>query len=159
MTEKEKINFEVEILGRKFKFKNVKMDRNEYNGSVNYFAPMGAVSSVVRQYVKQRWPQVGKFNFSSDSFSMGDSVSIYLNDVSEDLYKEISNELTMIFQRGRFNGMEDIYEYSDKETRVTVPLPAKYEDEPTIDTKWMTVQNRPKFGTKLWKEFNQKQVV
>lgn len=153
-----KTNFSTEINGRTFKFKNVKLDKVTYSGGVRFYAPMGTVSSVVRQYVKQRWPQVGKFNISSDSFSMGDSVTVYLNFVDNDLFKEISRELTMLFQRGRFNGMEDIYEYSDRDSRFTLNM--EDEDSPTtIDTKWMSTQNRPKFDSSLWKEANKKGLV
>jgi len=153
-----KTNFSTEINGRTFKFKNVKLDKVTYNGGVRFYAPMGTVSSVVRQYVKQRWPQLGKFNISSDSFSMGDSVTVYLNCVDEDLFKEVNRELSTIFQRGHFNGMEDIYEYSNK-SRMSVPISTDDSENATIDTKWMSTQNRPKFGSSLWKEADTKGLV
>lgn len=153
-----KINFEKKINDRTFKFKNVKLDRIVYEGGVRYYSPMGTVSSIVRQYVKQRWPQLGKFNIASDSYSMGDSVTVFLNFEDKELFDEISTELTMIFQRGNFNGMEDIYEYSDKSTRFNIEMDDS-DDVTTIDTKWMSVNNKPKFGSTLWKEAETKGLV
>ena len=160
MTQSEiiKTNFSTVLNGRTFKFKNVKLDKVTYNGGIRFYAPMGTVSSVVRQYVKQRWPQVGKFNISSDSYSMGDSVTVYLNFVDKELYSEINSELSMLFQRGHFDGMTDMYEYSNK-NRMSVPVSPDESTNATIDTKWMSVNNRPKFGSSLWKEADTKGLV
>lgn len=148
-----KINFSLEVLGKTFKFKNVKLHKVRYGNSsqVSFYSPMGTVSSVIKQYVKQRWPELGKFNISSSSFAGGDSVRVYLNCVDKELYEEVSSELDTVFMRGSFNGMIDLYEYTG-ERLVKVPISTNEKENPTIDTKWMQVENRPKYGSTLYKE-------
>lgn len=128
-----------------FNFKNIPVKGNPEDGYF-YFA-MGGVSSIVRQFMKQKFPGV-KFQISTDSFSGGDSVGVYLNpmNVTKEQYKEISGELQARFEYGKFNSMEDIYEYS--------------QDAPNfefigrkINTKYMQVRHYPKYGSKDYEEY------
>jgi hypothetical protein len=49
----------------------------------------------------------------SKGFSMGDSVDVYLTDATPEVVAQVK-ELTAPYQYGNFNGMEDIYEYSNR---------------------------------------------
>jgi len=53
-----------------------------------------------------------KCNVKSDSFSMGNSVHVTMSDVNPVTFNKIESDLSM-YQSGSFNGMEDIYEYSN----------------------------------------------
>ena len=136
---KTKINFTTNYNGKEFKFKNVTVAKS----SSGYgWVPMSGTSSVIRQFVKQMWPELN-FRISSDTFSGGDSVTIYLQTpVSDEKYKEI-RDILKGFQSGTFNGMIDLYEYKEK-SGITVTVDGvKY----NFDTKYMSVENRPKWGT------------
>jgi len=103
-----------------------------------------ATANVMKQYVKKMYPQV-TVSVSSDSFSMGNSVSVYLSD---EMGNEIDNNIVSDVQSfgsqfvyGKFNGMIDMYEYSGSDIQ---------SDSGTkIDagTKFLHVQNRPKHAS------------
>ena len=101
-----------------------------------------ATAAVVKQYVKKMYPNV-VVSATSDSFSMGNSVSIYISDeygaeVSPSIISDVDN-FGRQFVYGRFNGMEDMYEHVSKDG-VT-------DSGTQIDagTKFLHVQNKPKF--------------
>jgi len=103
-----------------------------------------ATASVVKQYVKKMYPHV-VVSATSDSFSMGNSVSIYISDeygaeVSNGIIEDV-NQFGRQFVYGQFNGMIDMYEHYDKDgvTDGGTKLEA--------GTKYLHVQNRPKFCT------------
>lgn len=56
----------------------------------------GGVSSFVRQYIKQRWNI--PFQISTATNSLGDSITVYLDNLSTELHAEISEELKSLFQ-------------------------------------------------------------
>lgn len=151
-----KINFKALYNGKELNFKNVKVNFYGSESGASYqsaYAPMGAVSSVIRQFVKQVWPDL-KFNISSDSFAGGDSVSIYLaKPASKEKIREIDGILSN-FERGNFNGMIDLYEYKANSGISTVVDGI----EVKFSTKYLTVNNSPKYGTKeydaYWNERN-----
>ena len=103
-----------------------------------------ATANVMKQYVKKMYPKV-TVSVSSDSFSMGNSVSVYLSD---EMGNEIDNNIVSDVQSfgsqfvyGKFNGMIDMYEYSGSDIQ---------SDSGTkIDagTKFLHVQNRPKHAS------------
>jgi hypothetical protein len=134
-----KINFSTNYNGKVLKFKNVTVAKSSSGWG---WAPMAGTSSVIRQFVKQMWPEV-KFRISSDTFSGGDSVTVYIQEpVSDTLYETIRKTLRN-FQSGTFNGMIDLYEYSDNSGISVTVGDTQY----TFDTKYMHVENRPKYGT------------
>jgi len=101
-----------------------------------------ATAAVCKQYVKKMYPQV-TVSVSSDSFSMGNSVSIY---ISDEKGNEVDNNIISDVQAfgsqfvyGKFNGMEDMYEHHSKEMET--------DSGTQIDagTKYLHVQNKPKF--------------
>jgi hypothetical protein len=134
-----KINFTANYGEKTLKFKNVTVAKSSSGWG---WAPMAGTSSVIRQFVKQMWPEV-KFRISSDTFSGGDSVTVYIqNPVSEQLFGEIRDTLKN-FQSGRFDGMTDSYNYIDGRGISVTIGDTKY----SFDTKYMSVENRPKYGT------------
>lgn len=101
-----------------------------------------AAANVVKQYVKKKYPNV-VVSSSSDSFSGGNSVDIYLSDeygngVDELIVKDVNRFLTQ-FEYGKFNGMIDMYEYNSNDVQT--------DNGTKIDCglKYGHVQNRPKF--------------
>src|SRR5437868_14760948 len=69
------------------------------------------VSKQIKKELKATWPKL-KFSVRYDSFSGGDSVHIGWNfgpttDQVDDVVRK--------YQYGRFNGMEDIYEYNEED--------------------------------------------
>jgi len=101
-----------------------------------------ATAAVVKQYVKKMYPNV-VVSATSDSFSMGNSVSIY---ISDEKGNEVDNNIISDVQAfgsqfvyGKFNGMEDMYEHHSKEMET--------DSGTQIDagTKYLHVQNKPKF--------------
>jgi hypothetical protein len=102
------------------------------------------VASIMKQYMKMKYPQV-VCSVSSDSFANGNSVSVYIStptggEVEDTIYRTVS-EFSDQFQEGRFDGMYDIYEYSDDTMTTDNGTPIKG------GTKYISVQNRAKFGT------------
>lgn len=149
MSTKQKINFTQTFGGKEINFKNVPVEVYE-NG---VYSQMRGVSSVVRQFVKQMFPEAGKFQIGSDSFSMGDSVNLYFDEISNELFDEINRTTQAIFERGNFNGMIDLYEYKENygvRTEVN-----GY--EVTFSTKYMSSRNTPKYGTKAYEAYKERQ--
>jgi hypothetical protein len=65
--------------------------------------------SQIRKILKQNFPTT-KFSVTSESYSMGSSVNIIWTDgvTTEQVYKLVKQ-----FQYGHFDGMQDLYEYSN----------------------------------------------
>jgi len=79
-------------------------------------------AAAIREELKTKFKGV-KFSVTSENFSMGNSVNITWTDgPTEDEVQEITGK----YQYGHFNGMEDIYEYSNR--REDIPQ-AKYVSE------------------------------
>jgi hypothetical protein len=104
-----------------------------------------AGASVVKQYVKTKYPEV-VVSAKSDSFSMGNSVDVYLSDklgngVDESIVKDV-NRFGSQFEYGKFNGMIDMYEMNEGSDPTT--------DNGTVieaDVKYFHCNNRPKFAS------------
>lgn len=76
-------------------------------------------AAAIRKDLKQAFPGI-KFSVTSSSYSMGNSVSIrYVDGVLNNEVRDIVQK----YQYGSFNGMEDIYEYTN--SRDDIPQ-AKY---------------------------------
>ena len=75
----------------------------------------------IREMLKKDYPTL-KCRVRSSSYSMGDSVTIYLpSSLEEDDYRELYDEIetkTRKHQYGHFNGMEDIYEYDNVDSSI-----------------------------------------
>jgi hypothetical protein len=101
-----------------------------------------ATAAVIKQYVKKMYPKV-VVSSTSSSFSMGNSVSVYISDeVGNEVNKSIIEDVQAFgnqFVYGKFDGMTDMYEHHSKENET--------DSGTKIDagTKFLSVQNRPKF--------------
>ena len=95
-----------------------KAEQKEKNKGV--LTGAAACAAAIRQELKEKYPGV-KFSVTSETFSMGNSVSVDWTDGPE--YEEIET-IVEGYQYGHFNGMEDIYEY--KQSRDDSKPSAKY---------------------------------
>ena len=94
-------------------------------------------AKLVRSYIKAKFPKVGKVQVKSESYSMGNSINVFFSGISSDLFDKIDRELNNIFQKGKFNGMNDSYEYGKKS------MTAKYNGSIVeYGTLFMFVDNR-----------------
>ena len=103
-----------------------------------------AAANVVKQYVKKKFPNV-VVSSSSSSFSMGNSVSIYISDeygreVDDKIITDVS-AFGNLFRYGSFNGMIDMYEMNSNEVKTDNGT------EIDLGVKYIHVTNRPKFCT------------
>jgi hypothetical protein len=137
--------FKFELNGNQFQLPIKHLRTKDWNG--NKIEPtikmdQAAAASVIKQYVKKNYPEV-IVSSTSSSFSMGNSVSVYLSDErGAEVRKEIVEDVQAFgnqFVYGKFNGMEDMYEHHSKENAT--------DSGTQIDagTKYLHVQNRPKF--------------
>jgi len=114
-----KINFTHTIDGVDYTFTNIPVIVYQRNGSEEVYVRMRGVSSVVRQYIKQRFPKL-KYTISSDSYSMGDSVRVRVTDLMGYDQQDVQ-KMKWVFQEGYFDGMNDIYEYSNGGIQTRLP--------------------------------------
>lgn len=76
--------------------------------------PAAQVAKLCKQYLKS----IGvKCTARSANYSMGNSVDITVTNQPPDIIKQIEKEFSK-YQSGHFNGMEDIYEYSNSRSDV-----------------------------------------
>lgn len=136
MSTTRKIKFTYNFKGTPIEFNNISVE--EYENGV--YAHMRGVSQVVRQFVKAMFPEVGKFQISSNSYSMGDSVTVYLNEPDKEVYKIVDDTLRSLFQRYK----------NPNPSGITVELGDK---SVTFDTKYFFTNSTPKYGTKAYEEW------
>jgi hypothetical protein len=68
-------------------------------------------AALIRAELKKNYPEI-KFSITSKNYSMGNSVSIsWIDAMPPATVEAIADK----YQYGHFNGMEDIYEYSNKQ--------------------------------------------
>ena len=140
--------FKFQLNGMTFELPTKHLQTKDWNGNPlkNPTIKMNqtATANVVKQYVKKKYPNV-VVSATSDSFSMGNSVSIYIsdevgNEVDNGIISDV-NSFGRQFVYGSFNGMIDMYEHYDKENQT--------DSGTKIDagTKFLHVQNRPKHAS------------
>lgn len=95
----------------------------------------------IRKELKTAFPNI-KFSVTSESFSMGNSVNIQYEDGPQ---RRDIESITNKYQYGHFDGMTDMYEYSNKQEDVT-------------QVKFVTVSRKmnPETGIKIAKEIDKK---
>ena len=104
-----------------------------------------AAANIIKQYVKKTFPQATVYT-GSDSYSMGNSVNVYLTDErGNPMPKEVLNNVKDFaeqFVYGSFNGMIDMYEMKEG---------GRVSDNGAFDiemgVKYMFVNDRPKHAT------------
>jgi hypothetical protein len=141
-----KKKFKVEIAGMMFELPIKFLKRTDYYGKPlkNPIIKMNqvATASVLKQYVKKKYPNVVIASTSS-SFANGCSTDVYLSDnkgnpVDDEIAKDVKS-FGARFVYGYYNGMEDMYEInsggdiSDNGTELEAGC------------KYLMVNNYPKF--------------
>ena len=138
--------FKFELEGLMFELPIKYLKRVDWNGkplkSPKIDMSHVAAANVVKQYVKKKYPNV-VVSSSSSSFSMGNSVSVYLsdergNEVDKSIVKDV-DRFGSQFEYGQFNGMIDMYEHHDKDVRTDNGTEIDY------GVKYFHVNNYPKF--------------
>ena len=102
-------------------------------------------SSMVKQYVKAKYPQV-VCSVKSSSFANGSSLDVYVSNpngsaIDEVIYKDVAR-FADSFEYGRYNGMEETFEYyeaSGVKTEKGMEIEA--------GVKYVHTNNQPAFGT------------
>jgi len=137
--------FKFKLNGMEFSLPIKHLKKTDWNGnpikpeiSINH----SAGSNLLKQYVKAKFPNV-VVSVSSSTFSMGNSVDVYISDeVGNEVDKSIIEDVSAFgnqFVYGKFNGMIDMYESKEcgatSESGTTI----------TGNIKYLHVQNRPKF--------------
>ena len=140
MTKKMKIK----ISGMQFEIPTTCLQK-DYDGKDILRLGAKDAASIMKQYVKHNYPGLVSW-VSSSVYAGGSSVDVWIcnpdgSTVESDIYKKIDS-FSNTFAAGRFNGMEDIYEYDrDGSTDDGMPI--------VMYTSYLFVNNRPKHGSAL----------
>jgi len=132
----------VSFTHKDLQFTDIAINEGQYGA----FVPMGSISKVVRQYMKQRYPDY-QFAITTRSFSMGDAVDVYVDPrfVSREQATELYDELKSVFQYSYFDPMSD---YSGIKESFE---PISYQGA-TFDTKYMHVVRDAKWEASNYEE-------
>lgn len=68
-------------------------------------------AQLIRAEIKKQFPKL-KISVTSETYSMGNSIRIKMIDQEKDIFEQIKI-LAKKYQYGHFDGMNDIYEYSN----------------------------------------------
>jgi len=138
-------NFQFQINKNTFKLSNKHIQTTDYRGNpITPKIKMGhaATASVVKQYVKLKYPEVVVLS-SSSSFANGNSADIYVSDErGAEIDDKIVNDIKQfgnIFCSGTYNSWEESYEYKEYKGET---------DGGTLlepNCKYLTINNNPKF--------------
>jgi Large polyvalent protein associated domain 29 len=106
------------------------MSANAINKKLSGYKTEAAhVASIIRRELKDKFPGI-KFSVTSDTFSMGDSVRISFDKGRNAPACTAVEAVVKKHQAGKFNGMEDIYEYTNKTGGPTVKFVTVQDDYP-----------------------------
>jgi uncharacterized protein with LGFP repeats len=113
-----------------------------------FYASYVAAGQLVKQWVKNNYPNV-VCRVKGSSFANGNSMNVNVcnadgSPIADADYRAI-NSFANLFEYGRYNGMEDMYESYENSGLVT-------DNGTKIDAgvKYVSVENRPSFGTVEW---------
>ena len=139
-----KTKMTVNINGNKFELPTTCL-QTDYDGKAIIRLSAKDAASIMKQYVKKNYPGLETW-VASSVYAGGSSVDMWIcnpdgSSVENEIYKKIDS-FSNTFAAGRFNGMEDIYEYDrDGATDDGMPI--------VMYTKYLFVNNRPKHGSAL----------
>jgi len=139
-----KTKMTVQIDGMNFEIPSECLQK-DYDG--NDIIRLGSkhAASIVKQYVTRMYPGLN-VQATSDRYAGGESARVYIcnpdgSSVDKEVYNTIS-DFAEQFTAGRFNGMEDIYEYKrDGVTDNGITI-VNY-------TSYVFIENRPKWDSPL----------
>jgi hypothetical protein len=116
-----------------------------------FYASYVAAGQLVKQWAKKNYPNV-VCRVKGDSFANGNSMHVNVcmpdgSPIPQADYEAINN-FANLFEYGRYNGQEDLYEsYENSGLRT---------DNGTVieaGVKYVSVDNRPSFGTVEWVKY------
>jgi hypothetical protein len=115
-----------------------------YGNDDKYNINVAGTAQMIRQWMKSKYPSIPIRDYywvNSKSFSMGDSIDVYLNDAPEEFYIKLNKELNAKFEEGTFDGMTDSYTYTKR--------PETSSEGKIIDygTKYLFVNNKKPYDS------------
>ena len=136
--------FKFSIKGTEFQLPIAQIRDDSYDGGKYIYMNAKSAASVIKQYVKQYYPDI-KVWAGSDVYSGGSSVRVNVSNkdgssVDSTIYDNIK-EWEYVLKGGSFNGMIDMYEYNEDD---------KYTDNGTelkYFPSYVFVKNAPKWGS------------
>ncbi len=119
--------------------------RTKDNGTTYIYGRGPIAGSMVKQYVKSKYPNI-VCSVKSSSFANGNSLDVYISnpngsEVPESIYLDV-NAFANSFEYGKYNGWEETYEYyveSGLKTEAGIEIEA--------GVKYVHVNNKPAFGS------------
>ena len=129
----------------------------DYAGNEYYRASGTTYNQVVKQIIAAKFGrEVASFcQFSYESFAGGNSYDVYVNPltVSKEVFEQVRDLLEGLLEYGSFNSYEDYYEM--KENHEGIKFNAPNGKEIKIRMKYVTVQHKPKYGTKAYEAYEE----
>ena len=116
-----------------------------------FYVSYVAAGQLVKQWVKKNFPNV-VCRVKGDSFAGGNSMHVNVSNpdgtpIPQADYEAINN-FANLFEYGRYNGQEDLYEnYENSGLRTDNGT------ELQAGVKYVSVDNRPSFGTVEWARY------
>ena len=116
-----------------------------------FYASYVAAGQLVKQWVKKNYPEY-VVRVKGSSFANGNSMDVNVcmpdgSPIPDADYRAISG-FANLFQYGRYNGQEDLYESYENSGLIT--------DNGTViqaGVKYVSIDNRPSFGTVEWAKY------
>lgn len=150
--------FKFSIAGTEFQLPISQVQEDSYNNNEKYiYMNAKSVASVIKQYVKQKYPSL-KVWATSDVYSGGSSVRVNISEsdgssVDSHIYDDIKQWEYML-KGGSFNGMIDMYEMREDKPSTENGTPLKY------FPSYIFIENRPKWDSiEYWiSQWNEYQV-
>ena len=134
-------NIKIKIGGETYEVRSQAL--NYYTNGQIHIGPTEA-GQLVKQFVKKNFPQY-LCRVKADHFSMGNSLDVYVTtpnggSIPPHNFKKI-NGFANLWEYGKFDGMTDMYEYTNEGITSDNGTPLK------AGVKYVHVNNRPRFGT------------
>ena len=116
-----------------------------------FYASYVAAGQLVKQWVKKNYPEY-VVRVKGSSFANGNSMDVNVcmpdgSPIPDADYRAIS-DFANLFEYGRYNGQEDLYESYENSGLIT--------DNGTViqaGVKYVSIDNRPSFGTTEWARY------
>jgi hypothetical protein len=136
--------FKFSIKGTEFQLPISQVRDDSYNNEKYIYMNAKSAASVIKQYVKQYYPDI-KVWATSDVYSGGSSVRVEVcnqdgSQVNPIDFEKISN-WKHILQGGTFNGMIDMYEMREDSPTTDNGTPLKY------FPSYIFIENKPKWDS------------
>ena len=136
--------FKFSIKGTEFQLPISQVRDDSYNKEKYIYMNAKSAASVIKQYVKQYYPDI-KVWAGSDVYSGGSSVRVNVSNkdgssVHQNIFEQIS-EWEYKLKGGSFNGMIDMYEYREDSPSTDNGTPLKY------FPSYIFIENKPKWDS------------